>query len=65
MYSAEKMDLRDHLAQSLQLSTETVDKLCTRPLENEVNSLELIMFKVMHRPDGSFQAATYMRKYSY
>ncbi|ODM21528.1 hypothetical protein SI65_02372 [Aspergillus cristatus] len=50
--AAERMDLRDHLAQSLQLSTETVEELCTRPLENEVNSLELIIFKVIHRPDA-------------
>lgn len=46
------MDFRHYLAESLQLSHETIEELCPCPLDAEKYRLELIAVVVMHRPDG-------------
>ncbi|KAE8155062.1 hypothetical protein BDV25DRAFT_170364 [Aspergillus avenaceus] len=48
---AEQCDLRHYFARSLQLSPQVVEGLCSQTINSEIANLELIVLKVMVRPD--------------
>ncbi|PWY86483.1 hypothetical protein BO94DRAFT_575555 [Aspergillus sclerotioniger CBS 115572] len=48
---AQQMDLRDHLAKSLQTNIDAVEAILSCPLD-EAKDLELIVLKTTNRPDG-------------
>ena len=54
MYRAEQMDFRSYLAESMQINLRGVDDILVQSLEHEEKSLELIILKVMDRPDSLF-----------
>lgn len=50
--SAEKFDFRHHLAETLQLSPDTVAEICSRTPEDDSINLEVIVLRISNRPTG-------------